>query len=121
MASRQDIAAGGAFVRLFLKDDMTGALQKSLSGVGKTLQSTGQMVAKIGAGVTAAGLSIIGPLAGAVSHFVSVGDNLGDMAARTKVSAQSLAELGYAATLSGTDLETVEKSLFKMRRTLGDA
>lgn len=121
MASRADIEAGKSFVRLFLKDDMTGELKKSLSSVGSMLKDTGVQVMKIGAGISAAGASILGPLTAAVSHFVSVGDDLGDMAARTKVAASVLAEFGYAATLTGTNLEAVEKSLIKMQRTIGEA
>lgn len=121
MAGRADIEAGKSFIRLFLKDDMTRDLQKALQSVGKTLKSTGEEVTKIGAGIAAAGAAIVGSLAGAVNHFVSVGDDLGDMSARTGVAATALAELGYAATLSGTDIEAVEKSVLKMRRTLGDA
>lgn len=121
MAGRQDIEAGAAFLRLFLKDDMTRDLRNVLNGVGGTLKSVGAQVATVGAGVTAAGTAILGPIVAAVGHFVKVGDDLGDMSARTGVAASALAEFGYAATLTGTSLEQVEPALLKMQRTLGDA
>lgn len=121
MASKADIAAGAAFVRLFLKDDMTGALQKSLASVGKTLKETGTQVAKLGAGISAAGAAILAPITGAIMHFSNVGDALDKMSIRTGVSASALAALGFAAGQSGTDIEDVEKSIRRMQATIGDA
>ena len=121
MASRSDIEAGNAFLRLFLKDDMTKALSRSLSNVGKSLSSAGKQVAAVGAGVAAAGSAMLAPLVGAVSHFAAFGDQLDKMSKRTGIAAPALAEFGFAAEQSGTNLEKVENAIRKMQKTIGDA
>ena len=121
MASRGDIEAGRAFLRLFLKDDMTKALSRSLGNVGKSLSSAGKQVAAVGAGVAAAGSAMLAPLVGAVSHFAAFGDQLDKMSKRTGIAAPALAEFGFAAEQSGTNLEKVEKAIRKMQKTIGDA
>jgi len=121
MAGRGDIEAGKSFIRLFLKNDLTKQLSGALNNMGNQLRGVGTQVAKIGAGVAAAGAAISAPIAGAVKHFAAFGDQLDKMSLRTGVAAPALAELGFAAEQSGTDLDTVEKSIRRMQKTIGDA
>jgi hypothetical protein len=116
--AKADIKAGGAFVELFVK---SGPLVKGLRQAQQQLQSFGMSVAKIGAGITAIGASIVGPLTAAVNHFASAGDVLDKTSQRVGVAASALAELGFAAEQAGSSLETVEKGLFGLSRSFFDA
>jgi len=111
MAGRQDIEAGKAFVRLFLKDDMTRNLQRSLNNVGQTLKATGASVARVGAGVAAAGTAILAPITLGMKEFLSFGDTLDKMRQRTGISVEALSELSHAAGQSGSSIEDVEKEV----------
>jgi len=66
MAGRQDIEAGRAFVRLFLKDDMTRNLQRSLGNVGTQLRETGAQVAGVGVKILAAGSALAAPFVASI-------------------------------------------------------
>jgi len=114
MASKSDIEAGKAFVRLFVKDETTAALQK----VGENLRSFGKGVAGIGVAMTAASSAVVAFGLTAVNQFSSVGDAVAKMAGRTGLTTEAVSELGHAADLSGTSIETVERGLRKMQDTL---
>lgn len=116
--ARSDIKAGQAYVELLLKNSK---FLKGLKSSGKQLTSFGLSVAKIGASVSAAGGLIVAPFVKAIGVFTSVGDKLDKMSQRTGVQASSLAELGFAAEQSGSQLEVVEKGINGMTRALLDA
>lgn len=117
-ASIRGIKAGSAFVEI-LNDD--SKLMKGLKQTQKKLQAFGKTVSNAGAGMMAGGTAIVAPILAAAKHFMTVGDNLDEMAARTGMSTNALSELGYAADQSGTDIETVEKSVRKMQGTIAGA
>ena len=121
MAGRGDIEAGRAFVKLFLKDSLTGPLAKTINKVGQGMQSMGRQAAMAGAGLTAMGSAIVAPFVASVKHFAGFGDELDKMSQRTGIAAPALAELGFAAEQSGTDLNKVENAVRKMQKTIGDA
>jgi|GEM_PF-4591167 len=120
MPGKSDVQAGGAFVRLFLKDEMTKKLVSAVKNVGSKMQSIGRSIAVIGAGITAAGASIIGTLTATVVHFAAVGDELGKMSTRTGIAASALAELQFAAEQSGTELSTLEKAIKRQQKMIRD-
>ncbi|WP_425618028.1 hypothetical protein NA78x_001721 [Anatilimnocola sp. NA78] len=113
MANRKDIEAGKAHVTLYAKLD---PLLKGLKSTEGYMTDWGKRIVTIGAGITAAGISIIGAFAGAATVFANTGSGLNNMSQRTGVAATSLAELSYAANLSGTDIEAVEKALISMAK-----
>jgi hypothetical protein len=117
--SKREIEAGRAFVRLFLKNDMRRQLTGALRSAGNQLKGWGRSTMVAGAGVTAAGTAVLAPLAAAVKSFAAQGDALGKMAARTGIAAGALAELGFAAEQTGSDLTAVEKAVLRMNRRLG--
>lgn len=121
MAGRSDIEAGGAFVRLFLKDDLTKALSKTIASAGKSIQGVGAGVMKAGGAVMAAGAAALGPLGAMVKGFADAGSAVADMAARTGMTAEGLTALGYAAGMTGASVEDVEKGVRKMQQTVADA
>jgi hypothetical protein len=118
MASRSDIRAGGAFVELSLKNsDFLKGLRRS----GDQLRDFGKGIAIMGASITAAGAAILGPIVYGLKKFTDSGEALYEMSKRTGVSAEALAQLGYAAKQSGTDLEGVEGAIRKMQKFMGAA
>lgn len=114
MASRSDIEAGKAFVRIYAKKD------DSLTKIGKSLQSIGSKITALGATITAAGGAITGFGTAAVLQFSNVGDAVDKMASRTGLSTEAVTELGHAAGLSGTSVEALENGIRKMQNTLVD-
>ncbi|HNO80547.1 MAG TPA: hypothetical protein PKN33_21065 [Phycisphaerae bacterium] len=117
MAKAQGIRAGKAFVELGVSDKLTAGLrraQKRLKAFGAGLRNIGTRIAGFGAALAA-------PLAASLKVFSSAGDQLDKMSKRTGVSVEALSELGFAAEQSGADLETLEKGIRVMQRTMGDA
>lgn len=117
MANRNDIAAGRAFISLFVNQD---ALLKGLAAAKRTLSEFGGSIATIGAGFTALGAGITAPLVAAVKYFESAGSALHDMSVRTGMSVESLAELKYAAEQSGASIGDVEGAVRKMQRAISE-
>jgi hypothetical protein len=113
VAGRSDIAAGKAFIELYVKNSQ---FVKGLKSARDQLQNFGSAIAKVGAFFTGLGAGILTPLVGAVAHFTKFGSELNDIAARTGVAAGELAELKFAAEQSGASLEDVESGLRKMAK-----
>jgi hypothetical protein len=117
VADTRGIRAGRAFVELGVSDKLTAGLrraQKQLQAFGAGLRSIGTRLAGIGAAAAAG-------LLGTAKVFSEMGDVLDKMSIRTGVSVEALSELGYAAELSGADLEALESGVRIMQRTLGEA
>lgn len=114
--AKADVMAGRAYVSLYVKSD---ELQKALQKVKADLHDFGSGVMAVGAGIASAGSAIVGGLAGALMYFSKVGSDLNDLSARTGISTTALAELGYAADMTGTQMESVESAVKKMQKNLG--
>jgi hypothetical protein len=105
MASKQGIEAGGAFVRIFADDSPLRRTLKDAANQMKSFATPLVGASKIlGGGLLAAGAAAVA----ATRSFANYGDSVGDAAARTGLSAETLSELGYAAKLSGSDMATLE-------------
>lgn len=118
MANAQGIRAGRAFVELFADDTR---LVRGLNAASKRLKDWGESIGSVGKKMLAAGLGVLGSLAGAGKLFADMGSDLADMSARTGVSVEALSELGYAADMSGGDMETLEGGLRKMQKMIAEA
>lgn len=116
--AKQDIKAGAAYVELGLKDSQ---FVKGLNRAQRRFQSWGKGISTFGAGITALGGAIIAPMVKAVQIFARTGDELDKMSRRTGISAQALAELGFAAEQSGNDMGNIEKAIRIMQKGLNDA
>lgn len=117
MADTKGIRAGRAFVELGVSDKLSAGLrraQKQLEAFGAGLRSVGIRMAGIGA---AAATSLFG----AARMFATVGDDLEEMSQRTGVSVEALSELGFAADIAGSDLETLETGIKHMQRAIVEA
>lgn len=118
MANTQGIRAGRAFVEIGGDD---ARLQRALKRAQQRLRAFGAGVRLVGLRAVAASAAILAPLAGATKIFASSGDQLDKMAARTGLSAEALSQLGFAAEQSGADIETLEKGIRTMQRSINDA
>jgi hypothetical protein len=113
LAGKSDIEAARAFVRLFLKNDFTKQLAKTLTAGGESLRSFGAGVMKAGAGVSAVGGAMLAPIVAGVKTFMDMGGAAVDAAARTGLSVEALSELGFAAEQTGADMGAVEGAIRK--------
>lgn len=114
----QAIRAGRAFVELFADDTK---LVRGLRAAERRLKAFGESVQSIGKTTMGIGAAIVGPIVGAAAAFNEAGSRLDDMSQRTGISVEALSELGYAAQLSGSDLETLEGGVRKMQKFLASA
>lgn len=118
MAVGQAIRAGAAYIELTTRDSK---LVKGLSNASNRLKAFGASVGAMGLKLTAAGWAIVTPLLGMANQFAAAGSSLNDISQRTGVSVQSLSELGFAAEMSGTNIEQLGGALFRMRRRIANA
>jgi TP901 family phage tail tape measure protein len=117
-ASSGAVRAGKAQVELFLEDS---AFIRGLNASEKRLKEWGASVTNFGSKLATAGAAGVAAFGGAVAAFVSAGSRLDDMSQRTGASVEALSELEYAATMSGTSLETLEGGLIKLQNKMVDA
>lgn len=116
--SASAIRAGKAFIELFVDDNR---LVRGLNAAAARLKAFGGHVRSLGTAMVGIGAAAMAPLVASVKMFASSGAGLDDMAKRTGFSAESLAELGFAAEQSGATLQSFESSVKRLQRTIGDA
>lgn len=95
-----------------MKDQLSKGIASVIGKVrnmGAAMQKFGTIMASIGG----AGLAAMG---GMVKHFTDAGSALNDMSARTGVAASTLAELKFAAEMTGASLEDVETAIKKSQK-----
>lgn len=107
----QAIRAGKAFVELSLKDK---SLEAGIARAQQRMVKFGSILSGISAGIT-------GPLFAMTKSFASAGDQIHKMSLRTGVAATELSALGYAAGQSGSNLESLGNTLFRMNRRIANA
>jgi len=113
---------GEAFVDITAKDNkLVQSLSKAEQKTAKTAAAMSKKLAGIGKGMTIAGGVITAAFGAIVMKTTKLGDQLDKMSKRTNVSVEALSALGYAAKISGADLDTVEKSLRFLARGMNDA
>jgi len=115
--SASGIKAGRAYVELGVNDKLT----KGLRAAQARLKAFGGAVRNIGLGMVGAATAAAAPLAASVKLFSDVGDAVAKAAARTGMSTEAMSELGFAAEQSGADMESLEKGVRIMQRTMVEA
>lgn len=122
MSNSGAIKAGRAYVEIY--GDQT-PLQKTLASLPRGFMTASAAIGGVAGVVGGAVVGAVGAAIDAVSNLVNsygeLGGRLTDMSDRTGLSTETLGELDYAATKSGTSLETLEGSLAKMGNKLVDA
>lgn len=108
MAGGNNIRAGGAYVEISAN---SSALEKGLQQAKARLDSFAGKMTKLGTAFTAAGAAVTLPFVKSLASFESYGDEMAKMAQRTGIGVDVLSGLSYAAQLSGTSIDTLEKSL----------
>lgn len=94
---------------------------KVLEGIQGKIQGMSKGLKVAGVAMTAAGTAIIGTMALSIKSFAEAGDAVQKMALRTGLSTEAISELRYAAELSGTSIEGIDKGIKRMASTLIDA
>jgi len=116
MAGSSAVKAGEGFLELFLKSDK---LHAGLTSASKKIATWSAGLGGAGASIAAVSGAVLAPILGMVTSTANAGDALRDMSMRTGVTVEALSELGYAAELSGNDLEGIEGAITNMQKTLG--
>lgn len=96
----------------------TKPLEKGMKGIGATIKKHQKA---IGIGMIAMGGAILAAGVMSIKTFAQMGDAVQKMALRTGFSTEALSELKHAADISGASLETLEKGIKKMSKTIVDA
>lgn len=115
MSNASNVRAGGAFIEITGEDP---GLQAALARAAGRIQAFGATIRSIGASLVAAGAAITAPLLAAARASAESGAALYDMSKRTGISAENLSTLGFAAKMSGSDIETLEGSIKRMQKTI---
>jgi len=118
MPSAKGIRAGRAFVELFADDSK---LVRGLRRAERKIKAFGASVRSIGMRMAAVSGAAVAAMLATAKQFSSVGDEVAKMAKRTGVAVETLSELRYAASQTGTEFKTVENAFRKMQRSIYDA
>lgn len=97
MAGRSDIEAGRAFIRLFLKDDLTKAIARTLQSAGKSIKAAGDTMKSWGTKGMVAGAALAAPMVLAVRAGAAFEDTLLDIRGSTGATADQMAKIEAAA------------------------
>jgi len=116
MASKKAVEAGGAYIRIFADDS---PLRRTLAAVAKRISKFSAPFITAGKSIAtamaAAGASVIA----ATRSFANYADQIGDISQRTGLSTEAISELGYAAKLSGSSVEDLEKGFRTLQKGIG--
>jgi len=92
--------------------------QKTLGGA---IQKNSASFKKMGMAMTVAGGAIVASMGLMIKKYVTAGDQIDKMSKRTGFAAETLSELRYAAEISGANIESLEKGVKRMAKTIVDA
>jgi TP901 family phage tail tape measure protein len=104
---------------LDLKDKASAQLkefEKNVSSVEKQIGNLKPVFQAAAAAGTAAFAALTGAVVASVKSFADAGDKLKDMSDRTGVAVDALSKLGYAAQMSGSNIEDLEVGMRNMSR-----
>lgn len=96
----------------------TKHFQKGIRRAGKQIAA---FAAKVKMAAFAAGALLAAGIALSVRSFVRYGDEVAKMAKRTGLSTEAVSELAHAAEISGASMESLEKGVKRMAKTITDA
>jgi len=118
MPSAQGIRAGRAFVELFADDSK---LVRGLRAAARKFKAFGANIRNLGLKMAGLGTAVLAPMLGAAKAFSSMGDQVAKMAKRTGLSVETLSELRFVASQTGTEFESLEMGFRRMQRSIYDA
>jgi TP901 family phage tail tape measure protein len=121
MASKADVEAGRAFVRLFLKNDMSKALSGALRAASNQLRSFGQSAVSMGRSIAMAGAAASAPFVLSVRTFASFDDAMREVAAVTQAGEEDFARLTKKAKELGASTSYTAIQVGSLMAELGRA
>lgn len=116
MSKTGAIRQGRAFVELFTDDT---ELTRGLRRAEKSVEKFGASVSAIGSKMMLAGTAMIAPFVAGAASFVKLGSSLAEMSDRTGVAVETLSALRYAASQTGTSIESLEKGIRLSQKLIG--
>ncbi len=99
----------------------TTAAEGKLRAFGNSAQQMSGQFTKMGIAVAAVGTAIVAALALSVKAVLELGDEIQKMSLRTGIAMENLSKLGYIAELSGFNLQTLDKGIKQMAKSLVQA
>ncbi len=121
------IPAGQASFTLKLNDQLTGKLSKistrmknSMARIGSGAKSMALGFVKHFDSISKLASTIFRAITKLGGAFAVYGDKFGKMATRTRIGAEALQELSFAAQISGTNIDSLSQALFRARRRIGN-
>ena len=93
-------------------------LAAGLRAAQKELTTFAAGAAKIGAGMGAGAVGVLAPVTAAVKSFADAGSAIDDISQRTGASAEAISGLGYAAKMSGSSIEDIERGIRSMQKNI---
>ena len=115
--AKRAIKAGKAEVEIGIRSRIASGSKQ----VSADLKKLGGGIARTGRNILGLATAAAAPLAGMTLAFASAGDKLDKMSKRTGVSVKALSELAFAAEQSGSSIDSVEKGIRGMQRSLLNA
>ena len=97
-----------------LAEKRAQSLKTQMMGIGSSIAKLGGALAL---GAVAAGVTVLGGMA---KSAFELGSSLTEAAAKVGVTVEALQEMRFAATQNGISIETMDGSLNKMTKTLGE-
>ncbi len=88
-------------------------IEGKFDSFGSRISSIGKAIGAIG-GAVAIKSAVIDPVSSLITSFADAGSEIADMSARTGAGASSLSAMGFAASMTGSDLGTVEGAMKKL-------
>jgi len=113
----KSIKAGSAYVEIGIRSRISAGAKQ----VAADLKNLGGKVSGVGRSLATLATAAAAPLAGMTLSFAAAGDNLDKMSKRTGIGVKALSELAFAAEQSGASLDSVEKGIRGMQRSLLNA
>jgi len=117
VANTTGIKAGRAYVELGVGDKLTAGLKRAQA----RLKAFGEGVTRWGTRIFAVGSALAAPAIVAAKSFARMGDQVAKMAKRTGLSVETLSELRFVASQTGTEFESLEMAFRRMQRSIYDA
>jgi len=118
VGSTRGIRAGKAFVELYADNSR---LVRGLRQASRRIKAFGANVQALGLKMAGLGTMAVAPMALASKAFSSMGDSVAKMSKRTGVAVETLSELRFVASQTGTEFATLENAFRKMQRSIYDA
>ena len=95
-------------------------LVKAMGEAGSQVDKFANKIGAIGKTMAVVGTAVTAAFGAIVLKTTELGDTYDKMSKRTNIAVEELSALGYAAKISGADLDTVEKSLRFLAQGMGD-